>query len=267
MKLGTVLPICFLLGCTAVDDEELAEESSAESAEIEAQPCKNLLDRLKTPTGSNVEFCASDGVVAVLERAPMHTPGYVNDLERHWACPSDLYADLAPDRAVPHELEEDCRLRTESGRVPRSVDAQPLIPPRPTLRSHYCAGGSGDNEFVDERCSLMQANAGFSGWYDSMWWCHAVPSTQTQRTASSQLGHNADKIRALIASCDGTSNYKLKHDSGGWDTEVDTDVLSGYWLDGSLYTNIIDKNMRFNGDAYGSAWYRNTGMFGDFEWP
>ncbi|HTE52689.1 MAG TPA: hypothetical protein VK698_17675 [Kofleriaceae bacterium] len=265
MKLAIALPVLFLLGC-AIDDAELTESASTEEM---PQPCRNLLDRLSTPTGSTVDFCAFDDGVAVVETAMLHTPAYVNDLERHWRCPSDLYADLAHGAKVPPELEEDCRRRTESGRVPLagSAEAPPLIPPRPTLRSHYCAGGSGDNDFVDEKCSLMQINAGADQWYDSMWWCHAVSSTQTQRTASSQLGHAADKVRALLASCNGTSNFKLSLNSGGWGTEVDTDVLSGYWVDGRVYTALTDKDLRFNGDAYGSAWYRNTGMFGDFEYP
>jgi hypothetical protein len=264
MKLGTALPTLLLLVGCVTDEQDLTQASATDST---AQPCTNPLDRLTTPTGSIVDFCAFDDGVAVVESAPLHTKAYVNDLERHWRCPSDLYVELTGRDEVPPELEKDCRLRTESGRVPRSVEERPLTPPEPTLRSHFCAGGSGDNEFVDEVCSLMQSNAGGNYWYDSMWWCHAVQSTQTQRTATSQLGHNGDKIRAALASCSGTSNYKLKHYSGGWDTEVDTDVLSGYWVDGSLYTNIIDKDLRFNGDAYGSAWYRNAGMFGDFEWP
>lgn len=264
MKLAMTLPILVVLGCAA-EDEDLTPATSA--AEQQGQPCTTLLDRLSTPTGSTVDFCAFDGGVAVLESAPEHTPAYVNDLERHWRCPSDLYAELAKGAEVPAELKEDCRLRTESGRVPRTADAPPLTPPRPTRRSHYCAGGSGDDDFVDERCSMMETSAGNEDWYDSMWWCHAVSATQSQRTASSQLGHKGDKIRALLASCNGTSNYRLSHYTGGWDTDVDTDVLSGWYVDGTLYTAVTDKDLRFNGDTYGNAWYRNTGMFGDFEWP
>ena len=268
MKLGTALPVTLLLLGCAIEDEEPEEIATEDIAESEAKGCKKLLGRLSTPTGSSVEFCGSEDVVAVVESGPLHVHAYVNDMEKHWRCPSDLYRDLDGGRTeVPFELEEDCRKRTESGRVPRSTEGRPLVPPKATLRSHFCNGSSGDNDFIDEVCSLMQGNASFAGWYDSMWWCRAEPSTQTQRTASSQLGHNADKIRAALASCSGTSNFKLKHYQGGWDTEVDTDVLSGYWVDGSLYTNLTDKDLRFNGDAYGSAWYRNAGMFGDFEWP
>jgi hypothetical protein len=264
MKLAMSLPILLVLGCAAEDD---GSDPTTSAAEEQGQPCRTLLDRLSTPTGSTVDFCAFDGGVAVLERAPLHTPGYVNDLERHWRCPSDLYAELTRGGEVPIELKEDCRLRTETGRSTRTAQAEPLVPPQPSRRSHFCAAGSGDNEFVDESCSKMEANAGSAAWYDSMWWCRAASATTSQRTATSQLGHKGDKVRALLASCNGTSNYRLSHHAGGWDTEVDTDVLSGYWVDGSLYTNQIDKDLRFNGDAYGSAWYRYTGMFGDFEWP
>lgn len=263
MKLASSLSILLVLGCAA-EDEPLDTTSSA--AEEEGQQCRTLLDRVSTPTGSTVDFCAYDGGVAVIERAPLHTPGYVNELERHWRCPSDLYAELTGGREAPVELEEDCRLRTESGRSTGKTE-KPLVSPRPTRRSHFCAGSSGDDEFVSESCSKMESNAAFAGWYDSMWWCRAAPATKSQRTATSQLGHKGDKIRVLLASCNGTSNYRLSHYAGGWDTEVDTDVLSGYWVDGSLYTNLTDQDLRFDGDAYGSAWYRYTGMFGDFEWP
>jgi hypothetical protein len=261
MKPTIALPLILLFGCTS-DELDVAERDA---------PCDNLLDRLTTPTGSTVEFCAlEDGSVAVLERAPLTLHGYVKELERYWRCPSDLYADLAaPGTAVPLELEEDCRRRTEAGRVPVAIEARPpLAPPSASYRSHFCAGSSGDNDFVDEVCFLMEANAADGVWYDSMWWCNAVPFSSSQRTASSQLGHNADKVRAAIASCDGTSNLRLRWKNGGsWSTQVDTDVLSGFWLDAWLYTAQIDKDLRFNAEAYGDAWYRNTGMFGDFEWP
>ena len=267
MKLVITVPVLLLVGCAA-DDQGLEElDPTTAAAEQEGQPCRTLLDRMPTPTGSTVDFCAFDGGVVVLERAPLHTPSYVNDLERHWRCPSDLYTELSRGREAPIELTEDCRLRTETGRSPRTAQAAPLVPPQPTRRSHFCAAGSGDDEFVSESCSKMEGNAGGAFWYDAMWWCRATSSTTSQRTATSQLGHKGDKLRALLASCSGTSNYRLSHHAGGWDTEVDTDVLSGTWLDGSLYTNQIDRDLRFNGDAYGSAWYRYTGMFGDFEWP
>jgi hypothetical protein len=263
MKLKNVFPVLLLVaGCAA--EEDALTESAADGT---GQSCRNLLDRVTSPTGSTVEFCAVDGVVAVIERASLHTHAYVNELERHWRCPSDLYSELTRGAPVPSELLEDCRQRTESGRTPRTVEPPPLVAPEPSLRSHLCASGTGDDDFIEEKCDAVQANAAGSYWYDSMWWCHAVPSTETQRTATSQLGHKADKIRAVLASCAGTSNYKLKHYTGGWDTEVDTDVLSGFWIDGSLYTDLIDQDLRFNGDAYGSAWYRNAGMFGDFEFP
>lgn len=267
MKLVKTLPILLALGCAAEDGDLEEANPTTAAAEEQGQPCRTLLDRLPTPTGSTVDFCAFDDGVAVIERAPLHTRGYVNDLERHWRCPSDLYAELAKGAEVPIELKEDCQLRTGSGRSGSTTAVASLVPPQPSRRSHFCAAGTGDDEFVEESCIKMQQNAGSSVWYDSMWWCHAVSSTTSQRTATSQLGHKADKLRVLLASCNGTSNYRLSHHAGGWDTEVDTDILSGYWLDGSLYTNVIDRDLRFNGDAYGSAWYRYTGMFGDFEFP
>lgn len=261
MKIGALLSLA-VLGCA----------SGGEGVDDAAEPpCEDLLGTLSTPTGSKVDFCAfEDGSVAVLEHAPLSMHAYVNDLERHWRCPADLYADLAPEgAAVPVELAEDCERRTQAGVVADPVVPRPpLTPPQPAPRSHFCAGTTGDDDFIDEVCSLMEANAASSVWYDSMWWCHAVSSTETQRTASSQIGHPVDKVRAALAACGGTSNFKLKEYSGGsWSTKVDTDVLANYWVDGYLYTDLIDKDLRFNGEAYGSGWYRNAGMFGDFEWP
>jgi len=139
---------------------------------------------------------------------------------------------------------------------------------QPGFRSHYCAASTGAVDFQQERCGPIADAA--SGYYDSLSWCRTAPTISTQRTATSQIGHKVNLIRAVVASCNGTSNLKLKsRTTGNWSTDVDQDVNSGYWA--SYYVSwtgsAVDRDFRFNGVAYGNAWYRNTGHFIDFQWP
>ncbi|HLU67166.1 MAG TPA: hypothetical protein VKZ63_12870 [Kofleriaceae bacterium] len=268
------------LGCAALADEEIDDpiespEDALEPADDELAltrpPCNNLVASLPSPTGSMIDFCVlPEGGIAIGERAPLHLPPYADNPMRHWRCAADLYADLAPvGSAVPVELEEDCERRTAAGEVPLTVEPVPPVDlSQPGFRSHYCAASTGAVDFQQERCGPIADAA--SGYYDSLSWCRTAPTISTQRTATSQIGHKVNLIRAVVASCNGTSNLKLKsRTTGNWSTDVDQDVNSGYWA--SYYVSwtgsAVDRDFRFNGVAYGNAWYRNTGHFIDFQWP
>lgn len=269
---------------TASDDPELTSEAADSSS-----PCGagRHVSSLATPTGSRVDFCvfAADGFNAVRESGPLDVRSYLSVLPPG-LCADEIHRRIAPDRPVPQELRDACAeasgstsritgddggleddLRDE-GSITVTRPGLGVLDPPPVSYSHYCGGG-GDAEFQDERCSVMQSNAGFAGWYDSMWWCHTSASSQMQRTATAQIGHKVNKLAAVVAACGGTTEVAMRAKVGGsWNTYIDDSVLSNYYATWSLASNtsITDYDMRVNADSE-NGWFRDSGFFGDFIWP
>lgn len=278
MKITTsVIAIVALAGCEAMDTGLVEDEPAAATGERAACAGKQLAE-IETETGTVVDFCAlDDGALSIGETGPLGTHSAIAG--RRFNCALDLFIALAPTLEIPLELVEACADRQALGdgpfhaaddELPASItgaadgedDAQ-------VSASHYCSGG-GPVEFEDERCSQAWDVATSGNFYDWRYWCNTGAYSWAQRTMSSQMGHKGNTVYAAVGSCNGTTRLRLSHDTGGgFSTVIDEDVNSGYWKARSLVhtSSAIDRDYRFRGDAYGSAWFRNTGFFGDFQWP
>jgi hypothetical protein len=282
LSLGLGLAAC--AADTASEEPELTSEAADP-----ASPCGTgrYVTSLVTPTGSRVDFCvfAADGFNAVRESGPFDVRSYLSVLPAG-LCADEIHRRIAPDRTVPQELRDACAqasgstslLTGDDGAVEEDLRDEGsitvtrpglgVLDPPPVSYSHYCGGG-GDEEFQDERCSLMESNAGYSGWHDSMWWCHASSSSHMQRTATAQIGHKVNKLSTVVAACSGTSQVAMRAKVGGsWNTYIDDSVLSNYYATWSLSSNtsITDYDMQVIADSE-NGWFFDSGVFGDFLWP
>lgn len=262
---------CLALAACAADLEENPELVAGEATTGGACGTGTAVARLTTPSGTNADFCLfPDDLIGVRETGPLDARPYVETLPGG-LCADEIHARLAPGEPVPQALIDACSDRTTAltlGRdepEPDGIDADGDLNDRPVPLAHYCGAG-GDVEFDQERCSTMQEAANHDGWWDSVWWCSSSSATSMQRTASSQIGHNVNKLGAVVASCSGSTSVQLKAKVGGsWNTYVSDTVSGNYWDSWSLWS-YYDHDMRVNASS-AAGWFRSAGHFGDYQWP
>ena len=260
-------------GACAVDEElpELAEEPATTSTLCELG---RSVASLPSPYGTTVDFCsfAAEEMAGIRESGPLDARSYLETLPEDF-CADDIHRALAPDRPVPQELIDVCGQRSGSTALELEEEPEPdetetdgEAGEPPVGSSHYCGGG-GDAEFEQERCPFAESGAD-GPWYASTWWCISSAWTSVQKTATTQLGTRVDHLGAVVASCSGTTEAKLKAKVGGsWNTYVHDTVSANYWASWQLWTNgAIDYDMRFNAGS-DDGWFRNAGYFYDVIWP
>lgn len=268
------LSVAALLASGACAAEEELPELEGEEA-VTGGLCElgRSVASLRSPYGTTVDFCsfAADDLAGIRESGPLDARSYLETLPDDY-CADAIHLALAPDLPVPPELVDLCRERTGStaleieGHEPDEVDTDGETRQPPVAYSHYCAGG-GDVEFEQERCPFAESGAD-GPWYASTWWCISSAWTSVQKTATTQLGTRVDNMGAVVASCSGTTDAKLKAKVGGsWNTYVHDTVSGNYWASWKLWTNgAIDYDMRFNASS-ADGWFRNAGYFYDVIWP
>ena len=258
-------------GACAVDEEELPQLEGEAATTSTLCEGGRILASLRSPYGTTVDFCsfAADQLYGIRESGPLDARSYLATLPAT-ACADDIHLALAPDKPIPPELIEACL--DKSGTTSLELD-EPLDPDTdgefgkpPVEYSHYCSG-DGDVEFAEERCPWAEDSAD-GPWYASTWWCISDSWTSVQKTATTQLGTRVDFMGAVVASCSGTTDAKLKAKVGGsWNTYVHDTVSGNYWASWELWTNgSIDFDMRFNAVS-DDGYFRNAGYFYDVIWP
>ena len=269
---------------TALDDEP----GPVNEPRLLEPPCGDkLVAVLPTDAGTVVDICiGEDGDYGVAEHGPLDTVSGIPDAT--YECALDLYLALAPVGEVPQRLVDACpRPRSHSLRtVPerRIVLAKHPWELEGAFRNHFCINSSGDpsvtaqQEFVDLRCGQVEfrsdctvTNWLCSGCYDNFHSCTSSLWNSMQRTASSQMGHNADGAINQLASCGGSTRFRAWRQNAGtgsFDGEADFDVGNGYWGNFEMTNGgTFDDDFRYRGDRYGSAGFRHSTGFCDEESP
>jgi hypothetical protein len=267
-------PAAMVPGGMNPDDAPPVPEAAVGGASAE-RPCGDrTLAVVHHATGNTVTFCnLANGVVAVGETAPLGTPSLLSRFSPETSlCPRDVFAAVAPDRAIPAAIDRSCeRVASRSLAKQRNdLELAPAALANDVTAASAC-NASGPTNFHNDHCLAVQDwSKNYSGgWYgtkfyyciaDQLWGWH-------DRWSTAYIGEG-DTGYERVAACNGSIRFRAwwRWDEGdSWIASLDTTVAANAYYVWYIaeWDGGEDIDVRFRVDSAGGV-HRHTGIFEDY---